>query len=163
MKQLHALGAILCLLFVACDGDSGDDLFVGGVWRGVLVQTDNECGLNFAQNISGFVHSVNQIDETVILDDNVGVHYEGAIVGDDGFSVDAITATDISLGGQLCDFTQRLEYDGIDDDQDSIDDIGGSGDDDDDPDTAKVDFTITRICNNTTVCEVKYRGDAVRD
>jgi hypothetical protein len=139
--------ALAGLLAVGCGDDDDDDLNVTGVWRGPLVLQENTCPGTSARPTVEAVHNVFRVDDAVTLEDENGIRYVGNTVGGDGFSVDAagIPNQSITSGGR-CNFTLRIEYHDIDDD----DDI-----------TARVEQFLEGDCTNAS-CTIRYEGNTVR-
>lgn len=157
-----ALAVMLLGALAACGDDDGDDAFVSGTWRGTATLVQNTCENVTPDPSLTFAHVVNQNEESVIMQEG-SVQYVGNVVGDNGFSVDAAGIQTVGSGGEGCGFSQRVEYDGIDDDADSIDDVGEDSDEDDNPNTADVRITAMGTCPGASSCEVVYEGRATRD
>ncbi|MCB0319079.1 MAG: hypothetical protein KDD56_10005 [Bdellovibrionales bacterium] len=137
-------------LFVACGGGgSGSDARqVSGVWAGSLNLQSNTCGTRAVTQTGSFTHTVNQNEDAVTLNDGNGTEFLGNTVGDNGFSVDALTITDNNIGGGVtCDETQRLEYNGVETDTDS---------------TADVTLTTKKECSDAFTCEAISIGNALK-
>jgi hypothetical protein len=139
--------ALVGLLAVGCGDDDDDDLNVTGVWRGPLVLRENTCVGTSPKPTVNAVHNVFRREGDVALEDENGIRYIGNTVGGTGFSVDAveIPRPPITDGGR-CNFTLRIEYKDIDDD----DDI-----------TANVEQFLEGDCQNAS-CTIRYEGNTVR-
>ena len=164
---LLAGGMISCAV-AACGGGSGGggddsgDRNVSGVWRGAVTLTENGCNLSLPATFN-ITDTVNQNGRSVVLVNETQVQYLGNLVGDNGFSVDAVLANDEITGTVSCDTVSQIEYDGIDDDEDNdLGDLTDDSDGDGDINTANVDIRITRTCTDTTTCRSAFRGTARR-
>ncbi len=140
--------ALASLLVVGCgNDDDDDDINVTGVWRGPLILRENACVGTSAKPTVNAVHNVVRREGDVTLVDENDIRYIGNTVGGDGFSVDATgNPRQPIVSGGRCNFTLRIEYHDIDDD----DDI-----------TARVEQFLDGDCENAS-CVIKYEGNTVR-
>lgn len=154
MRILFSLLLIIpALLLNSCgsDSDSVDDdidpTYMGGLWRGNLKLTNNECGFDFDAEFN-FSHLVEQSYTIIDFEDEEGSSFLGNIVGIDGFSVDAPGPSDYRIpDGRSCDITYRHRYTGINHD--------------DDP-TAEVRYFVLADCADGTECKTEYSGEGGR-
>ncbi len=155
-KSSSLLFPLLLIMSSACGGggDSEDARNVRSVWRGSLTQQSDSCGTRSAvvprivATSGSFTHTVNQNEDAVDLNDGNGTSFLGNIVGDDGFSVDAVTKQDNTVSSNVtCDESQQIAYVHIDGDSDT---------------TANVTLTISKDCSDGTRCQVVSIGTASR-
>jgi hypothetical protein len=155
MKKLliSACVGFSVLGLAACGGSDGDDdddvLFVSGVWRGAFTLTENTCNIPNQPQTFNFVHTVNQNEESVILETDAGQRFLGNVLSDQGFSVDAVGAQNQSAGTNItCNFNDRIEYDGVFDDDDN---------------DADAELRLNGTCSNGATCRLTYQGTATRN
>jgi len=143
--------AFVAVFFAACgndsDGDSVGYLYVGGLWRGSLILTENTCQLDLAPSYT-LANSVSQSFNSIELRDNENRLFVGDLVGGDGFSVDTLGPSNERIGdGRTCSLTYRYRYDSINDDGDR---------------TAQVRYLIVGECSDGSECQSEYAGDGLR-
>jgi hypothetical protein len=133
----------------SCGGGSGrDPTFDGGVWHGNVLLTANPCNLTGQPTTFAFTHTVNQNKNAVLLTTDQNVDYVGNTLSDQGFSVDNTGAQAQPIGsGVLCNYSSRINYDGIFDSSDTDSDVT---------------ITFTRDCDNAVTCVVTYEGKSTR-
>jgi len=155
LNKLSALSAlvftVVASLLTACgsgaDSNSVGYLYVGGLWRGELVLTENTCQLDLASSYTS-ADAVSQSFNSIELRDRENRLFVGALVGDDGFSVDALGPSNQRLAdGRTCSLTYRYRYDSINDDGDR---------------TAQVRYLVVGDCTAGSECQSSYAGDALR-
>ncbi len=136
--------------FIGCGGGSNnglgqDDRNVSGSWTGALTRVSDTCTGSTAAQTLNFSDTVNQNGEAVTLTDENGMSYLGNLVGNDGFSVDAVGFG--AIEGFQCSVSpaNRLRYSDINEDSDL---------------TAAVEMTVT--CTGGASCEINYTGTASR-
>jgi hypothetical protein len=145
----HFFLAVSLAALSACNsGDTGEDLFVSGVWNGGATLNENSCPLPNQPATITYTHTVNQNEEAVTLQDQNGNQFLGNILSDQGFSVDNPGPQDQQIGNLVCDFTNRVEYDGIFQDEDT---------------DADVTVSVIRTCSDNSECKAEYRGRATRN
>lgn len=152
LPTLSVIGAtFIAAILTACgsggDSDSVGYLYVGGLWRGGLVLTENSCQLNLTSSYTS-ANSVSQSFNSIELRDSENRLFVGDLVGDDGFSVDALGPSNQQLrDGRTCSLTYRYRYDSINDDGDR---------------TAQVRYLVVGQCSDGSECQSAYAGDALR-
>jgi acyl-CoA thioester hydrolase len=156
LSKLSSSLTVMCALLIsslltACGGGGDSDsvgyLYVGGLWRGGLVLTENTCQLDLAPSYT-FANSVSQSFNSIELRDGENRLFVGDLVGDDGFSVDALGPSSQRLrDGRLCSLTYRYRYDSINDDGDR---------------TAQVRYLVVGECSDGSECQSEYAGDGLR-
>ncbi len=144
---------VLLAISSGCGGSDSynddSDADVGGLWKGWVSFSEDECRTNpFGQGFE-FVHSVMQFYDDVEMQDSEGRLYVGDVLSGDGFSVDAPGPQNVAVSDRLsCDVTYRFRYDSI------------NGSDDR---TAEVKFMVIEECSDGSSCESVYNGKAKRE
>lgn len=148
MKNIKNIAStlVLSLVLSACGGGGGDGdsaTNVSGTWRGALTKTSDTCIQGGPQAIN-VTHTVNQNEDAISLQAESGVIFIGNTVGRNGFSVDGSHST---IGAPTCSDQSRIEYDSINDDDDT---------------TADISLTINRTCQGLAPCTLSYTGTVSR-
>jgi hypothetical protein len=93
VSNLLVLGLLVSALLTACGGGGGgkggSKDFLGGVYRGVLSQTANTCGIP-SNHDEGVLWTVNQDPNRIVLESSTGATYEGMATGPDSFETKRI-------------------------------------------------------------------------
>jgi hypothetical protein len=87
-----ALGVMVSAVLAACGGGGGNggtEDFLGGVYRGVLSQTANTCGIP-SNHDEGVLWTVNQDQNRIVLESSTGTTYEGMPTGPASFETKRI-------------------------------------------------------------------------
>ena len=150
MKRLSSL-LLVALLLVSCGGGGGggsDVPFFGGIWTGSATLARNTCSLSVSQQVQGsFPHTVNQMDEEVVLDEAGGTTWRGVVKGTTGFLVARSAPTTDIGNGVFCSYDAGIAYD----------DVHG--------DNGNVIFAFVLSCargGQQLNCEVAYTGTVQR-
>lgn len=148
MRLLACTGVIV--LSAGCGGggsdeDSENSARLSGTWSGAMTKVVDTCNrIEFPQTFT-YTNVVSQNESAIELQDGTGLRYLGNTVGGSGFSVD--TATTVTVSGSSCTQARRIEYEGVNDDDDN---------------TAETEFKLSEVCENNATCEVQYSGTASR-
>jgi hypothetical protein len=136
------------LMTAGCGGGNGEDrIFVSGRWSGLAAVDQSDCPRLLFPATFSFEHTVTQNDTSVFLRTDSGQEFVGTTVNDEGFSVDAPGQQNVNFGPIVCTFEDRIEYDGIFEDEDR---------------DADVNIRSIGTCTNGSTCEQNWRARAVR-
>lgn len=153
MRSVIAIISIIlstALCSCAGEGSDGNDAsvtYMGGAWRGKMVLSKNECGLDLVDSYD-FSHLVAQDDSFVDLEDERGKHFVGQLVSPDAFSVDSQSIQNYEVpDGRICDISFRWRYESINNDNDRL---------------AHVRLFYIGNCTDDTTCESEFAGEGER-
>ena len=123
MKRISILLASTLLL--GCGGGSGDSNFFAGVWRLIIVTTENTCP--FQVDPGDFIATVNQMDNKIVLEKASGTILEGTTDSDSSFIVsrqETVNCVSNSTGAVLPNsfttFTESIRFSNIDGDDAAV-------------------------------------------